>query len=407
MIDFGSATFDDEAKGGIINTRQYRAPEVILDLGWSLPSDIWGLGCILMELYTGQLLFKTHDSLEHLALIQASLGPFPPSMVRPGKYFDSKGHLRYPAGASSESQRHVRKQLPLANLIHKRDTVFLDLVRRMLEVDPAKRITAAEALNHPLFTSVRKEKVVPVPLPPPPSQSKHRSPFTKRRSWSARNEAYRSVSRDGVGAEGPPALSDAAAAAPPLDTPTKPAASGGGGADDGGNAAAPCSHGGATPGLARACSAGEAAAAPSSRLAPLHETHHSHLDSTSQLTPARSTERHPAAVLSAAAAAASASALFGEGARASEREESPAVVVDGEAALPDTGPQAEPSKGVVMAGEQEQARAPPAPASDPAPPAAASVASSASPTITPAPASLDLIASHFTSVDESDGEGDL
>ena len=36
-----------------MNTRQYRAPEVILALGWSLPSDLWSIGCIVAELFDG------------------------------------------------------------------------------------------------------------------------------------------------------------------------------------------------------------------------------------------------------------------------------------------------------------------------------------------------------------------
>jgi serine/threonine protein kinase len=44
LIDFGGATFDFEAKSSLINTRQYRAPEVILGLGWGTPSDVWSLG---------------------------------------------------------------------------------------------------------------------------------------------------------------------------------------------------------------------------------------------------------------------------------------------------------------------------------------------------------------------------
>lgn len=59
MIDFGGATFDYDYKSSLINTRQYRAPEVILGLGWSTPSDMWSVGCILMELYVGELLFQT------------------------------------------------------------------------------------------------------------------------------------------------------------------------------------------------------------------------------------------------------------------------------------------------------------------------------------------------------------
>ncbi|RYG52495.1 hypothetical protein EON66_09705 [archaeon] len=59
VIDFGGATYDWEHKSSIINTRQYRSPEVILGLGWSMASDMWSIGCILMECYTGELLFQT------------------------------------------------------------------------------------------------------------------------------------------------------------------------------------------------------------------------------------------------------------------------------------------------------------------------------------------------------------
>lgn len=71
VIDFGGATFDnDRHKSTIINTRQYRGPEVTLELGscmllevyflsqllqflfnlgWSYPSDIWSVACIIAE----------------------------------------------------------------------------------------------------------------------------------------------------------------------------------------------------------------------------------------------------------------------------------------------------------------------------------------------------------------------
>ena len=55
VIDFGSATFDDQYHSSIVSTRHYRAPEVILGLGWTFPCDIWSVGCILVELATGDL----------------------------------------------------------------------------------------------------------------------------------------------------------------------------------------------------------------------------------------------------------------------------------------------------------------------------------------------------------------
>jgi serine/threonine protein kinase len=82
LIDFGGATFDWEHKSSLINTRQYRAPEVILGLGWSMPSDVWSAGCILMELYTGELLFQTvRGALRGAARLQWAARLTPPPHV--------------------------------------------------------------------------------------------------------------------------------------------------------------------------------------------------------------------------------------------------------------------------------------------------------------------------------------
>ena len=74
LIDFGSATFEEEYHSSVVSTRHYRAPEIILNLGWSYPCDIWSIGCILVEFYTGDALFQTHDNLEHLAMMEAVCG---------------------------------------------------------------------------------------------------------------------------------------------------------------------------------------------------------------------------------------------------------------------------------------------------------------------------------------------
>ena len=74
LIDFGSATFDDEYHSSVVSTRHYRAPEIILNLGWTYPCDIWSIGCILVEFFTGDALFQTHDNLEHLAMMESVCG---------------------------------------------------------------------------------------------------------------------------------------------------------------------------------------------------------------------------------------------------------------------------------------------------------------------------------------------
>ena len=59
VIDYGSATYASDRRKGIINTRQYRAPEVLMNMEWDEESDIWGVACIAMELFSGDLLFQT------------------------------------------------------------------------------------------------------------------------------------------------------------------------------------------------------------------------------------------------------------------------------------------------------------------------------------------------------------
>ena len=46
----------------MIQTRHYRAPEVVLGLGWSFPADMWSVACIILELLEGRLTFDTHDT---------------------------------------------------------------------------------------------------------------------------------------------------------------------------------------------------------------------------------------------------------------------------------------------------------------------------------------------------------
>ena len=53
-----------------------------MGLGWSYPCDAFSLGCILVEFYTGLALFQTHDNLEHLAMMEAVMGPMPEKFAK-------------------------------------------------------------------------------------------------------------------------------------------------------------------------------------------------------------------------------------------------------------------------------------------------------------------------------------
>ncbi|WOL09256.1 serine/threonine-protein kinase AFC1 [Canna indica] len=166
LIDFGSTTFENQNHSYVVSTRHYRAPEVILGLGWNYPCDMWSVGCILIELCSGKTLFQTHENLEHLAMMERVLGPLPQHMVtradrRSEKYFRPGLQLDWPEGAtSSESTRAVCKLPRLHNLVARHAdhsaADLIDLLEGLLHYDPAKRIKAREALTHPFFTRDRR-----------------------------------------------------------------------------------------------------------------------------------------------------------------------------------------------------------------------------------------------------------
>jgi len=159
LIDFGSATFEDEYHSSIVSTRHYRAPEIILNLGWSYPCDIWSIGCILIEFFTGTALFQTHDNLEHLAMMEKILGPIPDNLRVRNDFtkdiFLANGDLNYPnENTTADSKKYVKSIKPLNKIIpptNKFNKLFLDLVEKLLTYNPKKRITAHEAKQHEFF----------------------------------------------------------------------------------------------------------------------------------------------------------------------------------------------------------------------------------------------------------------
>jgi len=157
LIDFGSATFDWEHHSKVVSTRHYRAPEVILELGWSQPCDVWSIGCIMFELYLGFTLFQTHDNREHLAMMEKILGPFPGSMSRrtKTKYFQG-GKLVW--DEHSSAGKYVRENCKSLKKYQQSDQEeheqLFALIHAMLTYDPVERIGLDQVLRHPFFDKV-------------------------------------------------------------------------------------------------------------------------------------------------------------------------------------------------------------------------------------------------------------
>ena len=168
VIDFGSSCFDDQRIYTYIQSRFYRAPEVIMGGKYGMPIDMWSLGCILAELLTGYPLLPGEDESDQLALIMELLG-LPPAKVtenakRTRNFISSKGLPRYctatllPDGSyaleGGRSKRGKFRGLPgsrswssaLKNL---GDDLFIDFLKRCLDWDPDLRMTPQQALKHP------------------------------------------------------------------------------------------------------------------------------------------------------------------------------------------------------------------------------------------------------------------
>ena len=83
VVDFGNACWADKQFAEEIQTRQYRAPEVILKSGYSFSVDMWSFGCTAFELVTGDMLFAPKEGNgygedeDHLALMMELLGKMP------------------------------------------------------------------------------------------------------------------------------------------------------------------------------------------------------------------------------------------------------------------------------------------------------------------------------------------
>jgi serine/threonine protein kinase len=138
----------------------YRAPEVWLQLQWTTAIDIWGLACVAIEAYTGGTFFvddppKCEKPHEFVQRIVSYFGPIPEYMVRASpRETDIRGAVR---GVPSRDpglllRSASRSTSPIADDIP-HEQALLNLLSRMLVIDPAVRCTAADILTDPFLAS--------------------------------------------------------------------------------------------------------------------------------------------------------------------------------------------------------------------------------------------------------------
>jgi serine/threonine-protein kinase SRPK3 len=159
LSDFGTCCPIDTPSQEI-QTRYYRSPEVILESGVDEKCDIWSVGCLIFELLTGQILFDPEKKVRfnrdrsHLYQIVNLRGQIPKKLVKRSAkrdvFFKRSGLLkgRYSVDYTPLSEFLVG-QIPVDDKKIMLNTV--DLLDKMLQLDPSKRPSARECLKHPFF----------------------------------------------------------------------------------------------------------------------------------------------------------------------------------------------------------------------------------------------------------------
>ncbi|XP_052424381.1 homeodomain-interacting protein kinase 1 isoform X6 [Carassius gibelio] len=185
VIDFGSASHVSKAScSTYLQSRYYRAPEIILGLPFCEAIDMWSLGCVIAELFLGWPLYPGASEYDQIRYISQTQGLPPEYLLSAGtktsRFFNKGPDSSYPLwrlktpseheaemGVKSKEARkyifnclddmmqvnlptHLEGTDMLAEKADRRE--LIDLLKRMLRLDADKRITPTKTLAHPFVT---------------------------------------------------------------------------------------------------------------------------------------------------------------------------------------------------------------------------------------------------------------
>nr|XP_033807334.1 homeodomain-interacting protein kinase 2 isoform X2 [Geotrypetes seraphini] len=185
VIDFGSASHVSKAVcSTYLQSRYYRAPEIILGLPFCEAIDMWSLGCVIAELFLGWPLYPGASEYDQIRYISQTQGLPAEYLLSAGtkttRFFNRETDSPYPLWRlktpddhetetgikSKEARKYIfnclddMAQVNMTTdlegsdmLVEKADRrEFIDLLKKMLTIDADKRITPIETLSHPFVT---------------------------------------------------------------------------------------------------------------------------------------------------------------------------------------------------------------------------------------------------------------
>lgn len=149
VADLGNSMYENELdRYSILQTRYYRAPEVILQTHKDRGIDIWSIGCIISELITGRPLFYGQTEEKQLFTIMEYLD-VPPSYILSNSRVRNHYFNYYNNKPKNFYGNYIKTKS--LNKIHN-DNILIDLLNKIFKYDPKQRINIDQIINHNWFT---------------------------------------------------------------------------------------------------------------------------------------------------------------------------------------------------------------------------------------------------------------
>ena len=163
LADFGACCDLSNDMSYDIQTRYYRAPEIILRHKFNETCDMWSVGCVIYELLTGEILFEPdkkrrfNRDRQHIYDMQMLLGKLPLKMLekceRKNMFFKKNGLMKGTYKLKYKSL--TEKMLSIENIVKEDMMDVLDLMYKLFSYDPKDRPTAKKCLKHRCFHHIR------------------------------------------------------------------------------------------------------------------------------------------------------------------------------------------------------------------------------------------------------------